>query len=106
VVILLEGHRSLGVLAIWEYDRHENLRGSGRRSVISYVRWSSLGTALSVVAAAGAAGAEGPSDRRAAAVAMATEVAGEGSPVRGQAPSFTAGAKRAAAPSGSSPPAK
>jgi hypothetical protein len=39
-------------------------------------------------------------------VATATEVAGEGSPVPGQAPSSVAGAKRAAAPSGSSPPAK
>jgi hypothetical protein len=39
-------------------------------------RSSSLGTASPVAAAAGAAGAEGPSDRRAAAVAMATEVAG------------------------------
>jgi hypothetical protein len=67
---------------------------------------SSLGTASPVVAVAGAVGAEGPSDRRAAAVATATEVAGEGSPVPGQAPSSAAGAKRAAAPSGSSPPAK
>jgi hypothetical protein len=33
-------------------------------------------------------------------------VAGEGSPVPGQVPSSVAGAKRAAAPSGSSPPAK
>jgi hypothetical protein len=69
-------------------------------------RSSSLGIASPVAAAAGAVGAEGPSDRRAAAVATATEVAGEGSPVPGQAPSSVAGAKRAAAPSGSSPPAK
>jgi hypothetical protein len=54
---------------------------------------SSLGTASPVAAAAGAVGAEGPSDRRAAAEATATEVAGEGSPVPGQAPSSTAGAK-------------
>jgi hypothetical protein len=44
---------------------------------------SSLGTASPVATAAGATGAEGPSDRRAAAVATATEVAGEGSPVPG-----------------------
>jgi hypothetical protein len=67
---------------------------------------SSLGTASPVAAVAGAAVAEGPSDRRAAAVATATEVAGEGSPVPGQAPSSVAGAKRAAVPSDSSPPAK
>jgi hypothetical protein len=67
---------------------------------------SSLGTASPVVAAAGAVGTEGPSDRRAAAEAEATEVAGEGSPVPGQAPSSAAGAKRVAVPSGSSPPAK
>jgi hypothetical protein len=67
---------------------------------------SSLGTALPVAAAVGATGAEGLSDRRAAVVATATEVAGEGSPVPGQAPSSAAGAKRVAAPSGSSPPAK
>jgi hypothetical protein len=69
---------------------------------------SSLGTASPVMAdaAAGATGAEGPSDRRAAVVATATEVAGEGSQVPDQAPSSVAGAKRVAAPSGSSPPAK
>jgi hypothetical protein len=67
---------------------------------------SSLGTASPVATAAGAAGAEGPLDRRAAAVATATEVAGEGSLVPGQAPSSAAGAKRVTAPSGSSPPAK
>jgi hypothetical protein len=39
-------------------------------------------------------------------VATATEVAGEGSPVPDQVPSSAAGTKRAAAPSGSSPPAK
>jgi hypothetical protein len=37
VVLLLEGHRSLGELAIWEYGGHQDLRGSGRRSVIPYV---------------------------------------------------------------------
>jgi hypothetical protein len=67
---------------------------------------SSLGTASPVAAAARAAGAEGLLDRRAAAVATSTEVAGEGSPVPGQAPSSVAGTKRAATPSGSSPPAK
>jgi hypothetical protein len=34
VVLLLEGHRSLGELAIREYGGHEDLRGSGRRSVL------------------------------------------------------------------------
>jgi hypothetical protein len=43
VVLLLEGHRSLGELAIREYSRHEDLRGSGRRSVIPYVHgWMEL----------------------------------------------------------------
>ena len=37
VVLLLEGHRSLGELAIREYDEHKDLRGSGRRSIILYV---------------------------------------------------------------------
>jgi hypothetical protein len=37
VVLLLEGHRSLRELAIREYGGHEDLRGSGRRSVIPYV---------------------------------------------------------------------
>jgi hypothetical protein len=37
VVLLLKGHRSLGELAIREYAGHEDLRGSGRRSVIPYV---------------------------------------------------------------------
>jgi hypothetical protein len=37
VVLLLEGHRSLGELAIREYGGHKDLRGSGRRSVIPYV---------------------------------------------------------------------
>jgi hypothetical protein len=36
-VLLLEGHRSLGELAIREYGGHEDLRGLGRRSVIPYV---------------------------------------------------------------------
>jgi hypothetical protein len=67
---------------------------------------SSLGTALPVAVAAKAAGAEAATDRRAAEEAVATEVAGEGSPLPGQAPSSAAGAKRAAGPSGSSPPAK
>jgi hypothetical protein len=43
VVLLLEGHRSLGELAIREYGRHKDLRGSGRRSVIPYVHgWMEL----------------------------------------------------------------
>jgi hypothetical protein len=67
---------------------------------------SSSRTASPVAAAAEAVGAEGPSDRRTAEEAAATEVAGEGPPVPGQAPSSAAGAKRAATPSGSSPPAK
>jgi hypothetical protein len=37
VVLLLEGHRSLEELAIQEYGGHEDLCGSGRRSVIPYV---------------------------------------------------------------------
>jgi hypothetical protein len=37
VVLLLEGHRSLGELAIRKYGGHEDLRGSGRRSVTPYV---------------------------------------------------------------------
>jgi hypothetical protein len=37
VVLLLEGLRSHEVLAMREYSGHENLRGSGRRSVIPYV---------------------------------------------------------------------
>jgi hypothetical protein len=37
VVLLLEGHRSLEELAIPEYGGHEDLRGSGRRSIIPYV---------------------------------------------------------------------
>jgi hypothetical protein len=37
MVLLLEGLRSRKVLVIREYDGHENLRGSGRRSVIPYV---------------------------------------------------------------------
>jgi hypothetical protein len=37
VLLLLEGHRSLGELAIREYGGHEDLCGSGRRSVIPYV---------------------------------------------------------------------
>jgi hypothetical protein len=37
MILLLEGHRSLGELAIREYGGHEDLRGSGRWSVISYV---------------------------------------------------------------------
>jgi hypothetical protein len=37
VVLLLEGHRSLGELAIREYGGHEDLRGSARWSVIPYV---------------------------------------------------------------------
>jgi hypothetical protein len=37
VVLLLEGLRSLGELAIREYGGHEDLRGSDRRSVIPYV---------------------------------------------------------------------
>jgi hypothetical protein len=37
VVLLLEGLRSHKVLVIKEYSGHEDLRGSGRRSVIPYV---------------------------------------------------------------------
>jgi hypothetical protein len=37
VVLLLEGLRSHKVLVIREYSGHEDLRGSGRRSVIPYV---------------------------------------------------------------------
>jgi hypothetical protein len=37
VVLLLEGLRSHKVLVIREYDGHEDLRGSGHRSVIPYV---------------------------------------------------------------------
>jgi hypothetical protein len=37
VVLLLEGHGSLGELAIREYGGHEDLRGSARWSVIPYV---------------------------------------------------------------------
>jgi hypothetical protein len=67
---------------------------------------SSLGTASPVVVAVAAAGAEAATDRRAAEEAAAKEAAGEGSSVPGQVPSSAAGAKRAATPSGSSPPAK
>jgi hypothetical protein len=67
---------------------------------------SSLGTASPVVVAVEAAGAEAAMDRRAAEEATAKEVAGEGSSVPGQVSSSAAGAKRAAMPSGSSPPAK
>jgi hypothetical protein len=37
VVLLLDGLRSHKVLVIREYGGHEDLRGSGRRSVIPYV---------------------------------------------------------------------
>jgi hypothetical protein len=37
VVLLLEGLRSHKVLVIREYGRHEDLHGSGRRSIIPYV---------------------------------------------------------------------
>jgi hypothetical protein len=37
VVLLLEGLRSHKVLIIREYGGHEDLRGSGRQSVIPYV---------------------------------------------------------------------
>jgi hypothetical protein len=67
---------------------------------------SSLGTASPVVVAVKAAGAEAATDRRTAEEAAAKEAAGEGSSVPGQVPSSAAGAKRAATPSGSSPPAK
>jgi hypothetical protein len=67
---------------------------------------SSLGTASPVAVATEAAGAEAATDRRAAEEATAKEAAGEGSSVPGQVPSSTAGAKRAATLSGSSPPAK
>jgi hypothetical protein len=45
-------------------------------------------------------------DRRVAEEAAAKEAAVEGSSVPGQVPSSAAGAKRAATPSGSSPPAQ
>jgi hypothetical protein len=67
---------------------------------------SSLGTASPVVVAVKAAGAEAATDRRTAEEAAAKEAAGEGSSVPGQVPSSAASAKRAATPSGSSPPAK
>jgi hypothetical protein len=67
---------------------------------------SSLSTASPVVVAVEAAGAEAAMDRRAAEEAAAKEAAGEGSSVPDQVPSSIAGAKRAATPSGSSPPAK
>jgi hypothetical protein len=67
---------------------------------------SSLGTASPVVVAVEAAGVEAATDRRAAEEATAKEAAGEGSSVPGQVPSSAVGAKRAATPSGSSPPAK
>jgi hypothetical protein len=67
---------------------------------------SSLGTASPVVVAVEAAGAEAATDRRAAEEAATKEATGEGSSVPGQVPSSAAGAKRAATPSGSSPPAK
>jgi hypothetical protein len=67
---------------------------------------SSLGTASPVTVAAKATGAEAATDRRVAEEAAAKVVAGEGSSVLDQVPSFAAGAKRAATPSGSSPPAK
>jgi hypothetical protein len=37
VVLLLEGLKSHEELAIREYDGHEDLRGSGHRSIIPYV---------------------------------------------------------------------
>jgi hypothetical protein len=37
VVLLLKGLRSHEVLAMKEYDGHEDLRGSGHRSAIPYV---------------------------------------------------------------------
>jgi hypothetical protein len=37
VVLLLEGLKSHKVLVIREYSGHEDLHGSGRRSVIPYV---------------------------------------------------------------------
>jgi hypothetical protein len=67
---------------------------------------SSLGTASLVAVAVEAASVEAATDRRAAEEAAAKEAAVEGSSVPGQVPSFAASAKRAATPSGSSPPAK
>jgi hypothetical protein len=67
---------------------------------------SSLGTASPVAVATEVAGAEATTYRRAAEEAAAKEAAGEGSSVPGQVPPSAAGAKRAATPSGSSPPAK
>jgi hypothetical protein len=69
-------------------------------------RSSSLGTASPVMVAVEAAGAEAATDRRATEEATAKEAAGEGSSVPSQVSSSAAGAKRAATPSGSSPPAK
>jgi hypothetical protein len=65
---------------------------------------SSLGTASPVAVAT--AGAEAATDRRAAEEAASKGAVGEGSSVPDQVPSSAAGAKRAATPSGSSPPAK
>jgi hypothetical protein len=67
---------------------------------------SSPGTTSPVAVAAEAGGAEAATYRRAAEEVVAKEVAGKGSSVPGQVPSSAAGAKRAATPSGSSPPAK
>jgi hypothetical protein len=52
VVLLLKGLRSHKVLVIRKYGGHEDLRGSGRRSVIPYVHGAAPGWA----AGAGAAG--------------------------------------------------
>jgi hypothetical protein len=86
-------------------DKDEPLQAR-LRSWFPVVGSSSLGTASPVAVAAEAAGAEAATDRRAAEEAAAKEAAGEGSSVPGQVPSSAAGAKRAAMPSGSSPPAK
>jgi hypothetical protein len=76
------------------------------RSLFSAGGSSSLGTTSPVVVAVKAASAEAATDRRVAEEAAAKEAAVEGSSVPGQAPSFAAGTKRTATPSGSSPPAK
>jgi hypothetical protein len=67
---------------------------------------SSLGTASPVAIAVEAAGAEAAMDKRATEEAAAKEASGEGSSALGQVPSSAVGGKRAATPSGSSPPAK
>jgi hypothetical protein len=84
------------------FDEDEPLQAR-LRSLFSAGGSSSLGTASPDVVGVKAAGAEVATDRRAAEEAAVKEAADEGSSVFGQAPSSTAGAKRVATPSGSSP---